>query len=321
MFQRANAAFGAIVIQRVPAAILRERLGGTDARRTGAIHVFHRVVFGQHHVVLLQRLRQRQAEHVFHVAVQQPGAIQLAENTNHATRTVDIFHVVLLGTRRDFTQLRHFAGELVDVAHGEVDFSFLRGGQQVQNGVGGTAHGDIQRHGVFERRFAGDVTRQRAGVVLLVVAFGQLNDALARVKEQLFTVGVGRQQRAVTRLRKTQRFGQAVHGVGGEHPGTGAAGRARGAFHLVALLVSDFRIRALDHRIDQVELDDFVGELGFPRFHWATRNEDHRNVQAQGSHQHPRGDFVAVGDTDHRIGAVGINHVLHRVGDQLARRQ
>ena len=40
MFQRANAAFGAIVIKRVPTAILRERTGGTDARRTGAIHVF-----------------------------------------------------------------------------------------------------------------------------------------------------------------------------------------------------------------------------------------------------------------------------------------
>lgn len=89
----------------------------------------------------------------------------------------------------------------------------------------------------------------------------------------------------------------------------------------VALLVRDFRVRATDHRIDEVELDDFVGELGFPRFHWATGDEDHRDVQAQGSHQHPRGDFVAVGDTDHRIGAVGINHVLHRVGDQLARRQ
>ena len=84
--------------------------------------------------------------------------------------------MVFLGTWRHFTQLWHFAGKLVDIAHGEVDFGFLRGGQQVQNGVGGTAHGDIQRHGVFERRFTGDVARQCAGVVLLVVTFRQLND-------------------------------------------------------------------------------------------------------------------------------------------------
>ena len=229
--------------------------------------------------------------------------------------------MVFLGTWRDFTQLRHFAGELVDVAHGEVDFGFLRGGQQVKNGIGGAAHGDIQRHRIFKRRFAGDVARQRAGIVLLVVAFSQFNDALTGVEEQLLTVGVGRQQRAVAWLRKTQRFGQAVHGVGGKHPGTGAAGRTRGALNLVALLVRDFRVRALNHRIDQVELDDFVGELGFPRFHWTAGDEDHRNIQAQGGHQHPRGDFVAVGDADHRIGAVGVNHVLNRVGDQLARWQ
>ncbi len=191
----------------------------------------------------------------------------------------------------------------------------------MQNGVGGTAHGDIQRHGVFKRRFAGDIARQRAGIVLLVVAFGQLNNAFTGVKEQLFTVGVGRQQRTVTRLGQAQRFGQTVHRVGGEHTGTGAAGRTGGTFNLLALLVGDFRVGALNHRVDQVELDDFIGKLGFTRFHWTAGDEDHRNVQAQGGHQHPRGDFVAVGDADHRIGTVGVNHVLHRVGNQLARRQ
>ena len=321
MLQRADAAFSAVIVQGIPAAVLRERLGSTNTGRARAEHLFHRVVFGQHHVVLVQRLRQRQAKHVFHVTVQQPGAIQLAEDTDDATRAMHVFHMVLLGTRCDLTQLRHFTGEPVDVAHGEVDFGFLRGGQQVQNGVGGTAHGDVQGHGVLERRFAGDAARQRAGVVLLVVALSQFNDAFTGVEEQLLTVGMGRQQRAVARLRQTQRFGQAVHGVRREHTGTGAAGRARGALHLVTLLVRDFRVRALDHRIDQVELDDFVGELGFPRFHRAAGDEDHRNVQAQGGHQHPRGDFVAVGDTDHRIGAVGVNHVLYRVGDQLARRE
>ncbi|MPN06145.1 hypothetical protein SDC9_153401 [bioreactor metagenome] len=64
-----------------------------------------------------------------------------------------------------------------------------------------------------------------------------------------------------------------------------------------------------------------VRELGFPGFHRTAGNEDHRNVQTQGSHQHPWGDFVAVGDTDHCIGTMGIHHVLHRISDQLARRQ
>ena len=321
MFQRTDTAFGAVIVQRIPATILRERLCGTDTGRARTEHFLDRFVLGKGDVVLLQRLRQGETENVFHIAVQQACAVQLAEDPQHAAGAVHIFHMVFLGTWRHFTQLRHLAGQLVDIAHGEVDFGFLCRRQQVQNGVGGAAHGDIQRHGVLKRFFARDVARQRGYIILLVVAFGQLNDALARGEEQCFAVSVGGQQRAVTRLRQTQRFGQAVHRVGGEHAGTGAAGWAGRTFNLFALRVRDFRVRALNHRIYQVEFNDFVRELGFSGFHRAAGNEDNRNVQAQRGHQHPRGDFVAVGDTDHRIGAVGVHHILDGVGNQLAGRQ
>ena len=109
--------------------------------------------------------------------------------------------MVFLRARRHFTQLWDFAGQLVDITHCEVDFRFLRRRQQVQNGVGGAAHGDIQRHGILKRRLAGNVARQRRSIILLIVAFSQLNDAFTRVKEQRFTVGVSRQHRTVTRLR------------------------------------------------------------------------------------------------------------------------
>ena len=154
----------------------------------------------------------------------------------------------------------------------------------MQDGIGGTAHGDIQCHGVFKRRFAGDITRQRRSVVLLVVTLSQLDDTRTRIEEQLFTIGVSRQQRAVTRLRQAQRFGQAVHGVGGEHPGTGTAGRASGAFNLITLIVRDFRVSALNHRIDQVEFNDLIGQFGFPGFHRAAGNKNYRNIQAQRRH-------------------------------------
>ncbi|SSN11354.1 Uncharacterised protein [Klebsiella pneumoniae] len=181
MFQRTDTAFGAIVIQGIPAAVLRERLGGTDARRAGAEHFFHRVVLGHHHIVLFQGLRQRQAKDVFDLAIQQPGAVQLAQNAQHAAGAMHIFHMVFLRARRHLTQLRHFAGELIDIAHGEVDFSFLRRRQQVQNGIGGAAHGDIQRHSVLKGRLAGDIARQRGSVILLVIAFGQLHDTFPGV--------------------------------------------------------------------------------------------------------------------------------------------
>ena len=211
MLQRTDTTLSAIIIQRIPAAILRESLSRTDTSRAGTEHFFHRLVLRYRDVVLLQRLRQGQTEYVFHVAVQQTCAIQLTEDPQYATGTMHIFHMVFLRARRHLTQLRHFAGQLVDITHGEIDFGFLRCRQQVQNGIGRATHRDIQCHGVLKRRFAGDIAWQRGSIILLVVAFGQFNDALACGKEQLFTIGMGRQQRAIARLRKTQRFGQAVH--------------------------------------------------------------------------------------------------------------
>ena len=229
--------------------------------------------------------------------------------------------MVFLGARRDFTQLRYFAGELIDITHGEVDFRFLCRRQQVKYGVSRSAHRDIQRHGVFKRRLTGDVTRQCAFIILFVVTFGQFNNAFTGIEEQLLTVSVGCQQRAVARLRQAQSFGQAVHRVSGEHPGTRSAGWTGGTFNLIALGVRDFRVCALDHRINQIELDDLIGQFGFPGLHRAAGNKDHRNIQAQGSHQHPRGDFVAVRDADHGVGAVGIDHILNGISDQFARWQ
>jgi len=64
-----------------------------------------------------------------------------------------------------------------------------------------------------------------------------------------------------------------------------------------------------------------IGQLGLAGFHRATGDEDHRNIQAHRGHQHSRGDLVAVGDAHQRIGAVRVDHVLDRVGDDVAARQ
>ncbi len=251
----------------------------------------------------------------------QTRLLQLAQDGDHATSTVHVFHVVLLGRGRHLAELGHLARHAVDVGHGEIHPGLLRRRQQVQHGIGGTAHGDVQRHGVLERRLGGDVARQGCLVILLIPALGQGDDALARQLEQLLAIGVGRQHGAVARLGEAERLGQAIHGVGGEHAGAGAAGGAGAALYLVALGIGDLGIGALDHGIHQIQLDDLIGELGLARFHGAAGDEDHRYVDAQGGHQHPRGDLVAVGDADHGIGAVGVDHVLHGIGDELPRRQ
>src|SRR5690606_21723465 len=111
----------------------------------------------------------------------------------------------------------------------------------------------------------------------------------------------------------------AVHRVGGEHARAAAAGGAGAAFILGHGFVGAGVIGRRDHGIDQIQT--VVGQLGLAGFHGAAGDEDHGDVQAQGGHQHAGGDLVAVGDADDGVGAVGVDHVLHRVGDDLPRGQ
>ena len=87
------------------------------------------------------------------------------------------------------------------------------------------------------------------------------------------------------------------------------------------LFVADIVVCRFDHGVNQVQAAFWlnVGYTdNFTSFHRAAGNEDGRNVQAHGGNQHARGDFVAVGNADQSIGAVGIDHVFDRVGNQVA---
>jgi hypothetical protein len=176
----------------------------------------------------------------------------------------------------------------------------------------------ISSHCVFER-LKPYGAGQDALVVALIILFRQLDDQASGALEQLFTVGVGRQQGAVARQGEAQRFGEAVHGVGGEHAGAGAAGGAGGALDRIHFLIGGVGAGRQHHGVHQIQL--VLGQLGFASLHGAAGDEDDRDVEPHGGHQHPRGDLVAVGDAHQRVGAVGVDHILHRVGDEIPARQ
>ena len=157
------------------------------------------------------------------------------------------------------------------------------------------------------------------GVVVVVVALREVHDQRAGPLEQRLAGGVRGQRGAVAGQRQADRLGQAVHRVGGEHAGAGAAGRAGGALDGAELLVGDRVVGGGDHRVDQVQLrvHDAVDRDGLAGLHRAAGDEHGRDVQAQRGQQHARRDLVAVGDADQRVRAVRVDHVLHRVGDQL----
>src|SRR5690606_24696678 len=256
----ADAAFGAVQVEARPAGVLAERGLGRDAGRTGLEELVHGRIIGLGDVPLGDGFGHARAVHGRHVGVQQAAAGQFTEDGEDAAGAVHVFHVVLLDVRRHLAQLRYFARQPVDVAQVEGQLGLLGGGQQVQDGVGRAAHGDVQGHGVLEGLEAGDVARQDVLVAFVVVLPAQVDDQPAGAQEQLFAVAVGGQGRTVARQREAEGLGQAVHRVGGEHAGAAAAGRAGAALVLGDLLIGAGVVGRDYHGVDQVEA--VAGQLG-----------------------------------------------------------
>src|SRR5690606_27024229 len=170
----ADAAVLTVDVQVRPAGALAERGLGGDAGRTCLEEVVNRFVPGLGDVPLGDGFGHVRAVYGVYVGVQQAATGQFAEDGEDAAGAVHVFHVVLLDVRRHLAQLRHLARQAIDVAQIERHFRFLRCGQQVQDGVGRTAHGDVQHHGVLERLDVGDVARQYRLVAFPVVALAQL---------------------------------------------------------------------------------------------------------------------------------------------------
>ena len=132
-------------------------------------------------------------------------------------------------------------------------------------------------------------------------------------KEQ-FAIGMGGNDRPVARKSKSEGLVQAIHGIGGKHARTRAAGRAGTTLNSVYLLVTYLRVASEHHRVDQVVSLVTVNSS----FHWATRDKDSGDIKAHSSHQHAGGNLVTVTDADHGIDGMGIAHVFNAVGDQVA---
>ena len=323
MFVGADAALGAVHVQAGPARGLAESDLCRDARRTRHVERLHGFTGRAGNVPKIERVFHRGCVHRGHVGVQLARAVELAQDGHDAAGAVHVFDVVLVGVGRHLAQLRHGTRHAVDIGHGEVNLGFLGNGQQMQDGVGRAPHGDVQRDRVLEG-FESHGARQHRSVVLFVVALAQLNNQTARTQEQLLAIGMGGHHRAVARQRQAQRLGEAVHRIGREHARAGSASRTGRPLHLGQVGVGHLVVHRHHHGVDQIQLAEFdflrlgVGQAHLARFHGATRNKHHRNVQAHRGHQHAGRDLVAIGNAHQRIGAMGIGHELHRVGNEIA---
>ena len=194
----ADAAIRAVIIHAVVTAVLRE--GSLAAQSGGACLVeftnFRGRVAGQ--VVAVNGVLQGCTVHGWHVGTDEACAREFGEDVHDAASAVHVFDVVFGLVRRNFAQLRDAARQGINVFHRVGDVRFLRGGEQVQNGVGRAAHGDIEGHGILEGVEVGDGARQDAGIAFAVVALGDGDDGARGIQEELFAIGMGGEGSAVT---------------------------------------------------------------------------------------------------------------------------
>ena len=126
----------------------------------------------------------------------------------------------------------------------------------------------------------------------------------------------------IARQRKAKRLGQTIHRIGREHARARAASGAGGTLNHIHLCIRIFIISSSHHGIHQIQRLDFAsGCQIFAGLHRPARNEHRRNVKPHRSHQHARGNFIAIGNAHHCVSTMGIDHILDTVGNNLARGQ
>ena len=103
-----------------------------------------------------------------------------------------------------------------------------------------------------------------------------------------------------------------------EHePQVGQAASSIVCYFLVGVLV----VGGHHHGVDQVERLQLAFHQRLAGLHRPARDEDGGDVQPHRGVQHAGRDLVAVGDADHGVGAMAVDHVFDGVGDDFARRQ
>ena len=196
------------------------------------------------------------------------------------------------------------------VLHAQLDAHLVGDGRQVQAGVGRAADGHIHGDGVLERLLGHDVARQE---VLRVQVHNQVPGLPGQGDARAVR---GRGQRPVGHGH-AQRLGQHVHTVGRAHQRAGAGAGVGRQLERRQFLVAHLAPLHRALGLDQVGVAD-PPPLKAARLHRPAADQDGRDVEPRGGHQHARRDLVAVGEQHHGVKGVGRDHQLDRVGDQLA---
>ena len=308
MSERADATVLTVGVERLPLSILAAHL----CRELSAwCAVINTVGFGRNafacNVVFGHSLGKCHSVYSLHVAVNESATVQLVQYSENTTSTVALLYTILLGVWRELAQARHVTAQAVDVSHCKFGLSLLSDSEQVEHGVGAATHGNIKSHGIEESVASGYAARKYALVAVLIVGEGVLHNLTGCSLEEFDTVLVSCEDSAVARQSHTDGFGKRVHRVGCEHTRAASASRTRALLNLLQFVIRNCLVGTLNHSCDK------VGILAVPSssLHRSARTEHGRDVKAHRRHQHTRSNLVAIGNANHSISLVCVDHVFY----------
>ena len=87
----------------------------------------------------------------------------------------------------------------------------------MKHGVGASAHGNVESHGIEESIPCGKAARQHTVISVFVVSECVLHNLAGSILKQLYAVLVGGKYRAVSWQTESYRLGKGVHRVCREH--------------------------------------------------------------------------------------------------------
>ena len=183
----------------------------------------------------------------------------------------------------------------------------------MDDGIGRTAYGGMDGHGIFKGL-------QRHYVTGPDIFGDQIHNPAPRLLGQPDKRGMHRATGAVGRQRHAQSLGQTAHGIGCAHCTTSSAGWT----HLI-LNLSKILIGNLSTLPQRVLLINELGFNGFPpitaREHIAAGDHYRRQIDPGQGHKLGRDDLIAGGDGHDAVHTLGLNHHLYGCRDDVPARK
>ena len=250
-----------------------------------------------------------------------PARSSCAQDRHDAAGAVHVLHVHVRLGRGHLAQHRHLAAERVDVVHREVDPALVGGGAGCAAPCWWSRPWRCRAPWRSRTRpwwRSPAAARRRRPARSSRLASSTISRP-ASSNRRLRSAWVARVEPLPGRHRPSasvRQFIELAVNMPEQEPQVGQADLLDGRDLGVGILV----VRGRHHGVDQVERADLALHPGLAGLHRPAGDEHDRDVEPHRGHQHARRDLVAVRDAHHRVGAMGVDHVLDAVRDQVAAR-